>query len=282
MTDLEIKTAEEQAKLDEILRQQSLVLESINSLKLQKEGIETEVKESQDRLSLMEGKESALKQSLSDVQEALEETNASEVIARRELNHVVSSHTIAKKNAENEQRMADAHLESTKTEQKRVMEEIAKHIEAGKKEIDALNVEKNAISNDLDVKKTEINVLTGRKQSLEKYIESLDTEKGDLETKITRRESSLKTAQKTLENLETDISSRKNEIAVLDAEIEQIRAYKRDADKELSRLEQEVKKNATTNDDFLRTRSEVMAKSVELEQRLEFLKTKYGAVGEIW
>ncbi len=282
MTDLEIKTAEDQAKLEEILRQQSLVLESINSLKLQKERIETEVKESQDRLSLMEGKESALKQSLSDVKEALEETNASQVIARGELNHVVSSHTIAKKNAENEQRMADAHLESTKLEQKRVMEEIAKHVESGKKEIEALNVEKKDLSNDLEVKKAEINVLTGRKQSLEKEINDVDMVKKDLEKNSGLIETSLKTAQRILVNLNTEISSRKSEIAVLNAEIEQIRASKREAEKELSDLKEEVKKNATTNDDFLRTRSEVMAKSVELEQRLEFLKTKYGAIGETW
>lgn len=282
MNETEAKTVEEQAKLDEVLRQQTLTLESINSLKLEKERIESEIASSQKHLDEVLEKSNVASETLWDAEDRIKGLGDKESEAQKSFARIVFDAREKEKSTKEAQRLAENLLESTKNEQKRVMESIATTVSVHTKAMEMLNKEKYALSDivetlkkDKDALHREIETLEKKKSVLEEHVTGMDHALVDIETKV-------KNAQESLVEIERYISSKQEESSLMEANLAEFATLKAQAQKELDAIKKDVEKNNLTNNDFLKTRSEMMALSLELEQRREFLVNKYGDIGETW
>lgn len=122
--------------------------------------------------------------------------------------------------------------------------------------------------------------LTADANNLVLTIAKKEGELSDLQSKIEEATLTVKDTQAGVENLSSNLIEKREQSAHLDIDIINQNETIADLSQKIAELQVELEKNSTANADFLKDRATVIALQQTNLQREEFLKQKYGELGE--
>lgn len=272
----------EQAKLDDILKQQRDTLQSLNALNLEKEGVQAKI---DDLNSKLEGK----KEDLDALKAELDSISTARAGKLSELAEIQTQISQAKAFLETTIAEGDRARVANESSLQGVSDSQAKIVADAQAKVDGLQTEKIRLEKEIAPIAEQASRLTDQVTALNAQIVALGDKQdtavkilNDLNSQIESVKSHITSLQETSDSLARDIADKKGQIAQLDVDIQARNDSKASLDKEIASLEETLKTNNDQNADFLKMREGLMVGQQEVEQRLAWLKSKYGDVSEPW
>lgn len=280
--DITLKIQEEQAQLDELLKQEKLTLDAINQLNTERDGVLASI--------------NRLKGELIDEQKLFDETLAQKAEIEKSIAEKVGEieslntqifdkqNDLLQKKKDIDVTVFDRQslLDATKRDNDALLEE-------GRKEVDSIVAKKESIQKEIDSLNVLVQQATATANAASEQcatitanLKTLNGDYASLQVKYADLQKRYDDLQKNVVNITDDIASKKAQIASLNTDIASKNSTVDDLNKQIADLQAELKKNDIKNNDFLLQRAAVQAQAQEFDQRFTFLKQKYQDLNEPW
>lgn len=269
-------------EVNDLLQQQRTTLASLNQLELEKERLEKNIEDLNQKVG---DKAAELNALLVDLDSAT--TSRAGTLAQLEkINHDLSQ--------------AQALLDSTKTENDKVIIEGRNTladiqskqnaiVSDAKTRLDTLQSQKETLEREIAPIADQISRLTDKVNSYNNQIVSLKTQTDDavaelnlIKTKQSVINDSVTALEKRQQYLIDDIAAKEVISNGIDGDISTKNTKIVELDKQVKDVEELLKTNNDRNTDFLKARAGLDSAREQVEERLVYLKSKYGELGEPW
>lgn len=282
MADTQNEIDEAEAKLQSLYHEQEGVLISLNQIKLEQEGVQAGInrlKNSQDKI---QGDIDSMNAELDTVTTAKAGLVSQISDLKEQINIAVGDLESAKKHRDEAVSEEAASLQDLRVQQDKVVND-------SKVQVDILNAQKIDLEKQITPLADQLSRLTDRIMKFNAQIDSLNkaiTEATsvlkDLNEKQIVAKQSLEDLQAKSDALTAEITNKIARSASLDTEIAAKQTELNDTQKEVDDVLEVLKTNNQYNVDFLKMRAGLIAGQQEVDERLAFLRQKYGDIGETW
>lgn len=273
---------DEKKTRDELLKEQREILQSLNQINLEVENATATLAALNDQKNTVEASVEAIKTDLDGLSVAragklTQLTQLSEDIRiatssldtlKKQADEAVIDNAKAVQDTQETQdglvRKASEAVAVLASDKERLEKELAPLNEEAARTnalITAANVTLSGLAKKIEDAEVALLTLTGKQSTVNASVNELQTRADTLATQIDE-------ARKTLAALEAEIASKREEGAGLA--------------KDNAAVKKELETNNERNSDFLKERAGLMDARVELDQRMSYLKSKYGELGEPW